>query len=180
MNDAHSCQYCDYIFVDLPESRDGFNFKYILGFRLELETVKTAVLSDCSFLRWALGVDLRLLEVDTGDSYLDDHIADLPGFFTGGVLDQLTEYEEFEGDPKSGYSTPGQQGDLEQTNVLYAKKKPYLKLYLQCFSILWPRRCWVSKTMARSDKTAKEEFAIFGKLPHLELVATDGTYRILE
>jgi hypothetical protein len=166
---AHSCQYCEPIFVDMPESRDGYNFKYISGFRLDVETVKAAVQAHCNFFHWALSIKKRLLDEDLGDIYLDNHIADLPGIFANGVVDELTEYEEFEGVPGS---------DLEQTNTLSATK-PYLKLYLQCYSFLYQHRCWVSRIMARSDKVAIEEFAIFGSPPQLELVAADGTYRSL-
>jgi hypothetical protein len=65
LDDAHSCQYCENIFVDLLEVCDGFNSKYTFGFSLDIGAVKVAVQAKCTFLSRAIDIDPELLAFDT-------------------------------------------------------------------------------------------------------------------
>jgi hypothetical protein len=163
--DAHLCSYCDRFIVDLPfrPAPDGKRSEYISAFRLDIEAVNEAVRNNCSSVRWALDVDVRMLEAEAGKTYLDNHISGLPGVFTNDIGHEALIYEEFEGFPN--LRTPAPECDLEE---------PYLKLYLKCYTV-YDRRHWVSKIMARSDKaplghySAKPEY-------QLELVPTDDRF----
>lgn len=165
ITDAHLCSYCDRFIVDLPfrPVPDGKRYEYISAFRLDIETVKEAVRANCNFVRWALDVDVRMLEAEAGKTCLDNHIAGLPGVFTNDIGHETLIYEEFEGFPN--LRTPAPE---------YNPEEPCVKLYLKCCTLYTRRHC-MSNIMARSDKASLGHY--FAKPQcQLELVPTDDRF----
>ncbi|KAI8940312.1 hypothetical protein NX059_004008 [Plenodomus lindquistii] len=85
--DAHSCQHCSHIIFDLPDHvyRRDKTLESMMVF--EISTVKDAVQGGCKLFQWALAVDVDLLGASNGSEYLDEHIANLPGIYTGNDLE---------------------------------------------------------------------------------------------
>lgn len=196
--EAHTCRYCSGIVLDLTDA-DRYHVSIGKALTFETEFVKLAVQDKCMFFYWALALEEGDVPVDDVDTFLDHHIANLPGVvYEGGSSDQEAEgtdtasngeeerYDAVRDEDDSIFATTGDEDSDRDTKSFPSsgegsdatpRKVPSrLALHLESSSI-GPKRCVVTRDMASND--APKRLSIYWAGPEIHFAVPQGTHLTL-